>query len=49
MRRGAKAPIAIGDLIEVTEASLAVEEALRTRRMVSVKVTGCEVAPGDRA
>jgi predicted dehydrogenase len=49
MKRGADAPISIADLIEVTEASFAVEEALRTRRMVSVKITECEVTPGDCA
>jgi predicted dehydrogenase/NADPH:quinone reductase-like Zn-dependent oxidoreductase len=49
MRRGGSAPISFKDVLEVTEASFAVEEAVRTQRLASVRITGCEVTPRDRA
>ena len=48
IRRGENAPIPFADLIEVTEASFAVEEAVRTQRMVSVNIPGSEVTLRDR-
>jgi predicted dehydrogenase len=35
MRNGKEAPIPFGELVEVTEATFAVEEAIRTRRIVT--------------
>jgi predicted dehydrogenase/threonine dehydrogenase-like Zn-dependent dehydrogenase len=40
LKQGEDAPISFADLIEVTEASFAVEEAIRTQRMASVTVRG---------
>jgi predicted dehydrogenase len=40
LKQGEDAPISFADLIEVTEASFAVEEAIRTQQMASVAVRG---------
>ena len=45
IRLGEDAPISFEELLEVTEATFAVEEAVRTQRMAPVRITGCEVTP----
>jgi hypothetical protein len=40
LKQGEDAPISFADLIEVTETSFAIEQAIRTQRMASVAIRG---------